>query len=243
MDDDVIIFGHRGIPTISTENSLDSFKKILDYDVKGVELDVHMTADGKLVVIHDFNTLKMTGVNHNIIDTKYSVIEDLVIGESEKIPLLSEVFDLLKDRVFYDIEVKSNGSTKNRKAIVKKLYEMIERYHLTNHCIISSFDPVLLKVFNGLKTGIPTAYIYCSDKEVPFILRYGLGTFITQAPIIKPHHKQLKGLIFFILTKILKKTCYTWTINSLEDFHYVISRGCRGVCSDNPHLLRIGNSN
>ena len=231
----IMLFGHRGIPALSTENSLDSFQKILDNKIPGVEFDVHLTADGELVVKHDFNTLKMTGVNHEVAETDYSLLKTLPIGDEEYIPLLSQVFDILKDKVYYDIEIKSNG--KNRKQLVQNVSDMIFKYNLQNDCFVSSFDPYLIKEFNKLKTGIKVGLIYSDVKELPFIARHGLGAFITSIQIIKPDHKQLKGFIHFILTKVLKKTCYTWTVNSQEDYDYAVKKGCVGVCSDNAHLL------
>lgn len=232
---DILIFGHRGIPTLATENSLDSFRKILDNNIQGVEFDVHLTADGQLVVIHNFNTVKMTGESYEIADTDYSILSSLTIDGGEKIPLLSEVFDLLGNKVFYDIEVKSNG--KNRKELTNKLVELLEKTEVQSNCIISSFDPLLLKEINKHNTGIPVSLIYCKSDELPFFLRYGLGIFLTKIDIIKPHFTQLKGFWFFLYTKIMNKKCYTWTVNSIEDFNYAVSRRCKGICSDKPHLL------
>lgn len=229
------VFGHRGIPSIATENSINSFKKILEYNVEGVEFDVHLTKDNELVVIHDFNTKKMSGLNLVISETNYSVLYKLNIGDNEKIPLLSEVFCILKDNVFYDIEVKSRGG--NRALLCKKLLLMIEEYGLKDRCLVSSFDPKLIKEFNKLNSGVKVAIIYCKDKELPFILRHGLGAFYTRVDIIKPHYTQLKGFLFFIFTKILRKECLTWTVNKIQDYEFAIKKGCIGVCSDNPQLF------
>ncbi|MBN2617498.1 MAG: glycerophosphodiester phosphodiesterase [Spirochaetales bacterium] len=230
------IFGHRGIPSLATENSLNSFEKILEYKVEGVEFDVHLTKDEELVVIHDFNTLKMSGEDYEISETNYETINSLIIGDNEKIPLLSQVFDLLSDKVFYDIEVKSRG--KNRSQLCKKLLELIKKYNLEKNCMISSFDPLIIKEFNKLNSGILTAVIYCNDKDVPFILRHGLGALITKVDIIKPHYSQLKGFMFFILTKVFRKKCFVWTVNRQEDLDIAKKRGCFGVCSDNPQTLK-----
>lgn len=228
----LIVFGHRGVPSLATENSINSFKMILKENIPAVELDVNLTKDKKLIVLHDFNTFRMTGISHEITETNYNTISSLSIGNGEKIPLLSEVFDILTNSVFYDIEIKSKG--KNRKTVVKELYKIIKTYNLTNNCMISSFDPFILKEFNKLKSGIPIAIIYIKNKDVPLILRRGLGLFVTHIDIIKPHYKQLKGPLFYLYTKILKKKCFTWTVNSKEDFDYIKSRGCSGICSNLP---------
>lgn len=231
------IFGHRGIPVLAAENTLSSFQMVLDYNIKGVELDVHLTRDGELVVIHDFNTKKMTGIDHEVSDTDYPTLKNLVIRDNERIPLLSEVFTLMGTTVFYDLEIKSRG--KNRRELVDKLLHLIMEHGISDSCIVSSFDPFLIKEFNRLKSGIPTSVIYCNSKEEPYILRHGLGVLFTHVDIIKPHHTQLKGFLYFLFTKVMGKKCYTWTVNSREDYEMAIKRGCSGVCSDNPHLLSI----
>ena len=57
-----LIIGHRGAKGIAPENSLSGFKKAVELGIDGVELDVHLTKDGKLVVIHDMNLKRLTGL-------------------------------------------------------------------------------------------------------------------------------------------------------------------------------------
>ncbi|MCK4240015.1 MAG: glycerophosphodiester phosphodiesterase, partial [Candidatus Atribacteria bacterium] len=57
-----LIIGHRGAKGIAPENSLSGFKKAIELGIDGVELDVHLTKDGKLVVIHDMNLKRLTGL-------------------------------------------------------------------------------------------------------------------------------------------------------------------------------------
>ncbi|MGL1891151.1 MAG: glycerophosphodiester phosphodiesterase [Spirochaetaceae bacterium] len=226
------VYGHRGIPSLAPENSLKSFALLLTHNIEGVELDIHMSADGQLVVIHDFNTYNMTGIYNEVCETNYSELKKLDIGEEQSIPLLEDVFLLLKDKIHYDIEVKS--PKKNRKELVKKLFELIMKHNLQQHCFISSFDPLVLLHFNRFKSNIPTAILYCKKKTLPFFLRNGLGLFFTKVDIIKPNITQLKGLHFYIYTKILKKKCYTWTVDSPEDFKLAEKAGCIGICSNFP---------
>lgn len=236
-----IIFGHRGVPTKAPENSLKGFSLLLKYNIPGVELDIHLTKDNKLVVVHDFNTERMTGKRYEISDTTYSKLSSLDIGEGEKIPLLKEVFELLGNNVIYDLEIKSRGN--KRKLLVKKIIELIQECKVEKNVFISSFDPIILRIFNkeqkalhnnlDIKTGI----IYSKDKDVPFILRSGIGVFITKNSIIKPKYNQLTGLLYYIYTNILKKKCYTWTVNTKNDYYTAIKRGATGICTNIPEEL------
>lgn len=231
-----IIFGHRGIPSLAPENSLKSFKLILNHKIPGVELDIHLTKDKKLVVIHDFNTQRMTGYNYEVSETEYSILEQLNLGEDQKIPLLEEVFTLLGKKVLYDLEIKSQR--KNRKTIVAEVLKLIDKFNFREYVMVSSFDPLILKEFNRLKSGIDTGIIYMNKKNIPFIARFGFGLFITKCTVIKPNFEQLKGFLYFFYRKILKKKCYTWTINTKEDMEYAYKRGCKGICSNVPQKLK-----
>ena len=229
---ETIVFGHRGIPSLAPENSLNSFSLLLEHNIPGVELDIHLTKDGELAIIHDFSTLKMTGVDYKVSETNYGKLRSLDIGDGAYIPKLHEVFELLGDKILYDLEIKSDG--KRRKELVGRVLSQIERYNLNNSVIVSSFDPFLLREFNKLKSGIKTAIIYSSDDDVPLILRTGLGQLVTKCDIIKPGIKDLKGFFFFIYTKILRKSFYTWTVNSVEEFELAKKLGCKGICTNFP---------
>ncbi|HDP37306.1 MAG TPA: glycerophosphodiester phosphodiesterase, partial [Candidatus Atribacteria bacterium] len=88
-----LIIGHRGAKGIAPENSLSGFKKAVELGIDGVELDVHLTKDGKLVVIHDIDLKRLTGI---------------------KIPIKQFTFEELKK---YDI---SELFTKNQEKIMEK---------------------------------------------------------------------------------------------------------------------------
>lgn len=232
-----IIFGHRGIPTLAPENSLKSFQFVLDNNVQGVEFDIHLTKDNKLVVIHDFNTKKMSNVDLEVAETDYKTLSSLDIGQNQHIPLLEDVFNLLGNRVKYDLEIKNRGL--KRGIIVSELLKTIKKFNLEKIVMVTSFDPYLIKEFNKLKSDIPVGIIYSNDKSLPLISRFGFGQFVTKCPIIKPDIKQLKGPLYFIYRWVLKKDIYTWTVNTKEEMEYAYSRGCLGICSDNPQKLKL----
>lgn len=246
-----IIYGHRGVPTKAPENSLKGFELILQNKIPGVELDIHLTKDNKLVVIHDFNSKKMTGVNLEIRDSDYHELKNLDIGEGENIPLLDDVFSLLGNRVLYDLEVKSTRHHKRdyRKNLIKELIILLLKHNLKENLFISSFDPLILIEFNRQKKraqldNIETGIIYSKDEDVHPLLRTGIGAFFTKTQIIKPHYSQLKGFIYFVLTKILKKRVATWTVNDEVILKEAIKNGAQGICTNHPiEFLKLQGTN
>ena len=113
----------------------------------GSELDVHLTLDGRLVVFHDANLLRMTGVHRRIEEMTWQELSEVrLLDTSHRIPLLEEVLDLytsekaLIDRKIHlplIIELKAEG---NAPELCRRVMETIDRYPELNYCI-ESFDP------------------------------------------------------------------------------------------------------
>ena len=70
-----LVIGHRGVMSIAPENSLSGFRKAIEIGIDGVELDVHMTKDKKLVVLHDNNIKRISGTDGNIGDFTYKELK------------------------------------------------------------------------------------------------------------------------------------------------------------------------
>ncbi len=113
--------GHRGAMGYAPENTLKSFKKALELNINCVELDVHACKSGELAVIHDDEVDRTTNGKGYIAEKDLNEVKILDAGEGEKIPLLSEVLDLIDKRIKINIELKAEGTA-------KPVYEMIEDY-------------------------------------------------------------------------------------------------------------------
>jgi glycerophosphoryl diester phosphodiesterase len=139
---------HRGYHNSKdTENGLRAFKNALDNDM-ALELDVHLTKDDELVVIHDSDTKRVTGKDGIIEDMTLAQIKDgyhLLDGES--IPTLKEVFDLIQEQVPIVIELKVYN--RNYKALAKRLGKELSHVHDKSKYMLISFDPRALVLFKG----------------------------------------------------------------------------------------------
>jgi len=91
----VMIIGHRGYSAKFDENTLPAFKEALQAGAVGVELDVHVSADGQLVVVHDDNLQRVTGVDKLVSTSSWQEIEALRTHRGERIPSLEQVLDLI----------------------------------------------------------------------------------------------------------------------------------------------------
>jgi glycerophosphoryl diester phosphodiesterase len=100
------IMGHRGAPVDEPENTLRSFRRALEFGVAGVELDVQLTKDGRLAVIHDESLDRTTNGRGLVKDFTLAELHRLDTGKGEPVPALEEVFDLTKDRAQLLVELK-----------------------------------------------------------------------------------------------------------------------------------------
>jgi len=130
-----LIIGHRGAKGIAPENSLSGFKKAVELGIDGIELDVHLTKDGKLAVIHDMDLKRLSGL---------------------KIPIKQLTFEELKK---YDI---SELFTKNQEKILEKLPEE-KKYFLELRKIQA--DTFYLNVYEQLTKKKISFYLHWDDKR------------------------------------------------------------------------------
>ncbi len=142
--DEVLIMAHRGNSADAPENTIPAFEAAYEAGATAVELDVQMTKDGKIIVMHDDNTKRTTGVDHNIWEVTYDEIKDLDNGSffseefaGTKIPTLEEAIQCCKDRMFINIEIKRNG---HDDGIGDRVVEIIREYEFQNQCDITSQD-------------------------------------------------------------------------------------------------------
>ena len=137
-------YAHRGLHDIEhglPENSLRAFRLAAEYGY-GAELDVHLSKDGRLVVMHDESLQRTAGVDRNIADCTAQELDVLHLqGTEEKIPYLEEVLPIFEGRSPLVIEIKS--FRKNHAELTEQVCRMLDRFPKLQFCI-ESFDPRVL---------------------------------------------------------------------------------------------------
>lgn len=138
-------YAHRGLHSgdgTVPENSLTAFRLAVR-EGYGVELDVHITKDDRIVVFHDDDLERMTGVAGKIERFTYPELLELrLAGSMEKIPLLTEVLEVIDGAGPIILELKT---TLRRKDLCEKTLEILEGYR--GDVCIESFDPLLVRWF------------------------------------------------------------------------------------------------
>jgi len=217
-------YAHRGFhdkPQIP-ENSIAAFKRAIEHGF-GVEFDVHLIKDGNLVVSHDSNVKRCTGVDRVIEDMTLEEVKSLRLeGTDEQIPAFDEVLDLFEDSGLpLIIELKHHGN--NHLAVAKAACKRLDSYK--GPFCIESFDPRLVRDVRKLRPDIIRGqlsqdYTKCREEYVKGINKY-LLTDLFYNHMAKP---DFIAYLFEdreneINQKCIKKGIQpvSWTIRSMED--------------------------
>ncbi len=130
--------GHRGAKGYEPENTLVSFQKALDLHVDGIELDVHLSVDGEIIVIHDETIDRTTNGKGFVNGLSLQELKAFLIEGKHEIPTLEEVFDLVNQKCFINIELKSHDVTDKVVALIEKF--VTKKGWKYDHFLVSSFD-------------------------------------------------------------------------------------------------------
>ncbi|OYT28338.1 MAG: glycerophosphodiester phosphodiesterase [Thermofilum sp. ex4484_79] len=153
------ITGHRGAPDEAPENTLTSFKKAIEIGVDYIELDVRMTRDNQLVVIHDETVDRTTNGTGNVSSYTLNELKELDAGSwfskefrGEKIPTLREALELIDNNCIVEIELKEDN-------LEEKVGLLLEELGMTGNVIVSSFNKQRIYKFKTIFKKVPTVLI------------------------------------------------------------------------------------
>jgi len=141
------VTGHRGAAGLEPENTLRSIQKAIELGVDRVEIDVRVTKDGYLVVIHDETVDRTTNGHGRVKDLTYNEIRRLDAGKGERIPTLEEALRLTKGKVTLQIELKAKEAT-------EPTVHLIERNNAERDVVITSFMHELLRRVHQLNPSL-----------------------------------------------------------------------------------------
>ncbi len=235
-----LLFAHRGLNRKFLENTISSFQAALEAGVPGIELDVHLTSDGELVVFHDDVTSRIEKLAHPAEPVRNLSLEGSTLAELRslpigvQIPLLDELFEHFGSRVYYDIELKSRSASDS--GLASKVADAIRSYGLEKNCVISSFNPFALRFFRGAEPGIPIGIIWSHSRELYWFLRHGEGALIAHVDFLKPESGLAPHLPLYL--RLSGKPVIPWTVNDPATARDFVARGVRGIISDEADLIR-----
>lgn len=133
------IIAHRGASGHAPENTMAAFRLAMEHHADGIELDVMLSRDGHIVVIHDATVDRTTNGTGKVSTLTLEELQKLDAGNGEHIPTLQEVLDAFGDQWLINIELKNYATPFDSLPVV--VAQMVKRMGLTDSVIISSFIP------------------------------------------------------------------------------------------------------
>lgn len=233
------IYAHRGCSGKYPENTMLAFFKAAESGCDGIELDVQLTKDGQVVVIHDEAVDRTTDGSGLVKDFMLADLKRLDAGRIKggscgilPVPTFDEYCAWAnKQDLVTNVEIKTGVYYYEN--IEEKTLEIIEKYHLEDRVLISSFNHSSLERFRTLAPDIPRGALIGPDglgNAGFYCARYGFGFF----------HPYVKTL-----SKADVDGCHdwgigvnVWTVNGLEEVANAYEWGCDGVITNFPEVLR-----
>jgi glycerophosphoryl diester phosphodiesterase len=233
---DVEVVGHRGAAGDAPENTLTSFAMAVEQGADAIELDVHLSKDGRIVVCHDATVNRTTNGKGAIADLTVDELKKFDAGfwaakqfAGERLPLLEEVFDLVPAAVRINIEIKSDSP-----ALRESLIDMLHRRGLLERVFVSSFNHECLINLKKAEPNVRIGLLYDVEPLTPTQARDKYGVDIYS---LHPHHK-LVDRAFVEEAKRLGMRVYPWTVNGAPRMRELIEAGVSGIITDFPGKLR-----
>jgi len=221
--------GHRGASGYEPENTLISFQKAIDLNADGIELDVHLSSDGELVVIHDETIDRTTNGKGSVNKLSLKELKVSRINDSQEIPTLIEVFDLVRRRSFINIELKGIGTAKP--AIELIAHYISEKNWNYKDFLVSSFNWKMLEKVHLLNPKIRIGVLTEESIEDALDFAKGLKAFS-----IHPDYVLLsKENVALMQEKGFE--VYPWTVNSKDAIQKIKLFNVNGIISDFPDKI------
>ncbi len=234
------IYGHRGSKGEYPENTLLSFQKALNDEVEGLELDVHMTRDGEIVVIHDETLDRTTDGSGYIKDLELGYIKTVSAGskfdhfenyhsswDNEKVPTLEEVLQLITGKnIELNIELKTSIITYS--GLEEKLLSIVNRWNSDAKIVYSSFHLPSLVRLKNTDPSVNIAWLLHAPISNP---KDYIETFELEALHVE------KDLILSSLYNpfhTVSEYVRVWTVNEEDEMKKLIDLGVNSIITDYP---------
>ncbi len=240
LNERTLVWAHRGASAYAPENTLPAFALAAEMQADGVELDVHLSKDGKIVVHHNHDIWNPDMPKAYIRDLTYEEIEkyNMNLGSDErrekygfvKAPLLDEVYELLAPTgLTVNVEIKSDEVELPAMCIA-----LAEKYGMTDKVYYSAFNHQNLMRLHETDPTVPTAPLYAQRILFPWVYANLIGSMA-----IHPDWGQvfeIPGIIHECHIRGIRVN--PWTVDSEKVMERCIEAGCDALITDLPDVAR-----
>lgn len=230
----VICIAHRGFSGIAPENTLIAFQKAIELKPDGFELDVHLSQDGEVIVMHDDAVDRTTNGKGKIVDLTLKELKQLDAGSwfdakyaEERIPTLAEALALAQNKIDVMVELKAAGTA-------EKAVPLIEQFGMVDQVVIFSFSSELLSIAKSLNPHLSMLHLLWvkpEEKET-----FPPETLITRT---LSAHANIIGMNWNGVTPRLVDMAHkrglgirVYTVDETADMQAMIDMGVDGIISN-----------
>jgi len=235
-----LLLGHRGAAAEAPENTLTSFHAALAAGADGVELDVHRTRDGAVVVIHDDTVSAVAGQPGRVAEMTLAEIQRLDAGShfapafaGERIPTLGEALEAVGPQTVVNIELK--GVSARADGLEREVARIVREHRMEGRVIVSSFNPLRLIRLRRLAPALPRAMLYAPDMPI-FVRDLWLLPFV-HPDALHPAHEMIDAA-FMAQARRWGVRVNAWTVDDPAEARRLVALGVDGIITNDPRKLR-----
>ncbi len=234
-----LVFAHRGYSSQAPENTVVAFRAALDVGVDGVELDVQLSSDGELVVIHDESLKRTTNGSGMVCQHTLAELKALDAGSwfaprfvGVQIPTVGEVLDLLEPRPDLQINIELKTGVIPYPGIEEKVVRTVLEKGFAHRVIISSFNHYTLLVIKALAPQLPIGLLYAANLIRP----WDYATTVGAEALHPQHHGISKEMVADC--RQAGRRVNVWTVDQEPDLKRCVELGVDGIITNYPERAR-----
>ena len=231
------VWAHRGASAYAPENTLPAFQKAIELGAHGIELDVHESKDGELVVIHDETVDRTSNGHGRVVDQTLAALKALDFSagkagyEDIRIPTLPEVYALIKPTgLSINVEIKCDVVI--YWGIWEKLIALEREMGMQGRILYSSFNHYVLPKIRELDPQAKIGLLYSEALVDPWVYANYL-----HADALHPHYlAALYGPGMIEGCKKNNVSIHTWTVDDPAAIHKLAEAGVEAVITNKPDI-------
>ncbi len=231
-NDDVTIIAHRGAAGKAPENTLASVRQAIKDGTDWIEIDVQETVDGKVVVIHDSDFMKLAGVNLKVWDGTLEQLKAIDIGSwfdpkfsAERVPTLIEVLDEARGKARVMIELKYYGHDQQ---LEQRVVDIVEQADMVSDVAIMSLKYAGVQKIHALRPDWVVGLL--SAKAIGNTTNLDVNFLAVNIAMATPR--------FISSAQSAGKQLFVWTVNDQVSMSRMMSLGVDGIITDEPEMAR-----
>jgi glycerophosphoryl diester phosphodiesterase len=232
VENRTLVVAHRGASSLAPENTLASVQKALELGADHCEIDVQLTKDGEVVLLHDSKLKRTAGKPGALIDYTLDELGEFEVGSwfgqdyrGEPIPTLRQVIRAVKGKMLLNIEIKVSREETD---IVRKVVDIIHSEGISKKCLVTSFGRLIVEKVKEIDPRITTGFIF-SQKYPPDVFEGNWDALSCNYKVVDAD--------FVAKAREFKKKIYVWTVDDEEEMKRLIELQVDGIITNRPQDL------